>query len=113
MAANDGERREDLTRMFEPASQQDRRDELGDDVPRRPGRFGAVIRIRIGDAFTDACRPAVFDGDQNELPIGGSPEARFEVPNERQVVDLALPAQPIVSPRPEQTYLKLRQRTGY
>lgn len=27
----------------------------------------------------------------------------------RQVVDLALPPQPMVAPRPEQTYLKLRQ----
>lgn len=33
--------------------------------------------------------------------------ARWWFARMRQVVDLAIPAQPVVSPRPEQTYLRL------
>jgi hypothetical protein len=39
----------------------------------------------------------------------GRPRARWWFAKMRRVVDLALPAQPICSTRPEQTYLKLRQ----
>ena len=35
------------------------------------------------------------------------PRAKWWFAKMRQVVDLALPAQPIISPRPEQTCLKL------
>jgi hypothetical protein len=37
------------------------------------------------------------------------PRARWWFNRMRQVVDLGLPVQPLVSPRPEQTYLGLRQ----
>ena len=37
------------------------------------------------------------------------PRARWWFNRMRQVVDLALPVQPLVSRRPEQTYLGLRQ----
>jgi hypothetical protein len=37
--------------------------------------------------------------------------ARWWFGKMRQVVDLALPVQPAASPRPEQTYLELRQHS--
>ncbi|HTG44643.1 MAG TPA: hypothetical protein VK633_08940 [Verrucomicrobiae bacterium] len=39
--------------------------------------------------------------------------ARWWFNRMRQVVDLALPAHPSVSPRPEQTYFQLRQERGF
>ena len=78
--------------MIELASQNDRRDELCNDVPRRARRLGAVVRIRVGNALADSDRPTVFDGDEDELAIDGPPEARLEVSNERQVQQTQLDA---------------------
>ena len=53
MAADGRQRVEDLARMIEATAEHERRDELGDDVPRRPRGLGAVVRVGVGDALAE------------------------------------------------------------
>src|SRR5262245_9514758 len=84
MPAHLPERVEDLARVRELAPEHRGRDEVRDDVPRRPGRLRTVEGMRVGDAFAPAAGAVAVGDDQDELPIVDAAEARLEEADERQ-----------------------------
>ena len=85
------QRRIHFARMREALSDDERRDEAGDDVPDGLGGFAAVVRIRFGDRLAPALVPCALelalDADQHEGAIVRTPEARFEEMHQRQAAE--------------------------
>src|SRR4029450_7754599 len=66
VSANSLQRSIDVARVRELAAEHERSDEVVDDVPRRACRFGAVVRIFIGDALGEASAPLLLDRNEDE-----------------------------------------------
>src|SRR5262249_31827394 len=83
-AADDAQRVEDLARMLEVTTENQRGDEVGDDMPRGVVGLGAVVRIRVGHAFTESRRAVLVDRHEQERSIVYAAEARFEETDQRE-----------------------------
>ena len=84
VSANSLQRSIDVARMRELAAEHERSDEVVDDVPRRACRFGAVVRIFIGDALGEASAPLLLDRDEDEGTLMNTAKAGLEEANERK-----------------------------
>ena len=85
VAADGFQRRKYLSRVIEVDAEHARRDELRDDVPRRLVRFGAVVRILLGDAFTERGHAAPVQPYEDEVLVVRAAEAGFEKVHEREL----------------------------
>jgi hypothetical protein len=70
--------------MRELAAEHERSDEVVDDVPRGACRFGAVVRIFIGDALGEASAPLLLDRNEDEGTLMNAAKAGLEEANERE-----------------------------
>jgi hypothetical protein len=68
----------------ERAAEYERRKKVLDDVPRSDVRLGAVVRIHVGDAFTEAIDAVTAGLHDDEGAVVDAPEARFEERDERK-----------------------------
>ena len=69
-----------------------RRDELADDVPGRLGGLAAVVRVVLGDALAPAHVPAAFHFHEQEEAVVRAPEAGLEMADQRQAEEAKLEA---------------------
>ncbi len=90
MAANTGQRPEDLAGVREGAPEHQRRDEVRDDVPRGARRFRAVVRVRVGNALAESAGAVVIYPDEHERAIDDAPEARLEETDQRKTQETQL-----------------------
>ena len=70
--------------MLELAPDDQRRQELGDDVPDGLRRLTAVVRMPLGDRFAPPLVPVAFHPRQDEFAVVRAAETRLEKVNERQ-----------------------------
>jgi hypothetical protein len=92
VTADGPERGEHVARVLEEHPEHARRQELGDYMPARLVRFGAVVRIAFGHALADAGTPLTVEHDHQEVFLGNPSEAGFEKVDERKAQQAQLEA---------------------
>jgi hypothetical protein len=78
---------------------------LSDPLPQAVGNMKNTAGQQL-EFGVNGNRPEIVNARQDRLK-----RAKWWFGKMRQVVNLALPQQPMAAPRPEQTYLKLRQHS--
>ena len=73
----------EVVRVGNLLSEDERRDKILQDVPGGAGRFVAVARIPVRDAFAVAGQAVRFEGHEDALAMGDAPEGSLEGRDER------------------------------
>ena len=83
MAANPFDARLEIRSVNDILPENERRDEILENMPGGPGRLIVIARVTGGDTFAITCQPIGLQGDKHALTIRLAPKGGFERRDER------------------------------